>query len=84
MTTYLYETETFTFALPTTTMPDCGPWSFRLIAENGQTYLQNVITMIERPAQGDDYLGYFTFSPVLKNPWLLQQPFSIRVEATHG
>ena len=71
MTTYLYETETFTFALPTTTMPDCGTWSYRLIADNDQMYLPSVLTIIDRPAQGLDHLGYFTFSPVLRNPWLV-------------
>ena len=84
MTTYLYETETFTFATPTTTMKHCGTFSYKFIADNDQTYNESVLRMIDRPAQGFENLQYFSFSPVDKNPWLLQQPFSVRIEVSFG
>ena len=31
MTTYLYETDTYSFALPTTTMPECGTWKYYIV-----------------------------------------------------
>ena len=53
MTSYLFQVATFSFALPTSTMADCGNWEFSIVdCCTDNEYDTDFIYMIDRPAGG--------------------------------
>jgi hypothetical protein len=52
--------------------------------DSDEEYDTDVIRMIDTPIGGREHLGYFEVSPVVRDPWLEDQPFKIRIRADYG
>ena len=52
MTSYLYETDQRTFALPTTSKSECGTWQYTIVDKQGKEYDTSVLRIINRPPNG--------------------------------